>query len=275
MHIHRVLINGHGRTFVQENPHADVHTQYGRILAKDITAAEDGEIIRTQSGEELLVYSPSWIDRYKRIKRDAQIITFKDAGIILATAGLGPESIVAEAGSGSGAMTAFLARHTKHVYSYDVDKDHLAVAQENCADLELNNVSFKHHDITTGLPDGPVDCLLLDMPEPWNVINNLKQIKIGGYVVTYTPSTTQLQKIRHEAQERGLQHIRTVEVTERHWMVRGEAVRPTSRNVAFTAFLCFFRWLGPNLKQIQPEPHPKSTGPKLPSEHVMKEIFGN
>ena len=273
MAIHRMLITGTGRTFVQDGPGADVHTQYGRIPGERIDAASDGDVITSETGEELLVYSPQWIDKYKRIKRGAQIITFKDAGVILATAGLGPESIVAEAGSGSGAMTAFLARHTKHVYSYDIEPDHLETAKQNINDLELDNVDFAQHDITTGIPDGPVDCVILDMPEPWHVFTKLDNLKIGGYIVTYTPSANQLQAVRHAAEDAGLQHIRSVEVSERHWMVRGQAVRPTSKNVAFTAFLGFFRWMGPNYRDIKPKPRPRSDGPKLPSEELMRELF--
>lgn len=272
MPINRLLITGTGRKFVQEQPGEDVQTQYGVIKAQDIEAAENGDVVETHKGEQLLVTEPSFNDAYKRIKRDAQIITFKDAGVILATAGLGPETVVAEAGSGSGAMTAFLARHTKHVHTYDIDEHNLQVAKENCDDLGLTNITYTHHDITQGLVH-EADALILDMPEPWKVFDKLDNLRIGSMIVTYTPSANQLQAVRHAAEDAGLQHIRSVEVSERHWMVRGQAVRPTSKNVAFTAFVCYFRWLGPNYKSLQPKPRPRSDGPKLPPAKFMQDAF--
>lgn len=269
-----MLMNKTGRTFIQTAIDEDVQTQYGVIDAQIITNATDGEIIKSRTGEEFVVYTPSFIDRYKRIKRDAQIITFKDAGIILATTGLGPESIVAEAGAGSGAMTAYLARHCKHVYTYDINSHNLSVAKENCTDLGLTNITYTEHDITQGIPHGPVDALLLDMPEPWNVLNKTKNLKIGSYIITYTPSATQLKQVRNTAEKLGLLHVRTVEVTERHWMVREEAVRPTSQNVAFTAFLCFLRYMGEEWPKIRPQKTPQNTPEQLPSEEIMQEVFG-
>ena len=272
MRIHRLLITGTGRSFAQETPEDDVSTQYGTIAAQDINQAPEGGVVKSHTGKEFIVTKPNFNDKYKKIKREAQIITFKDAGVILATAGLGPETVVAEAGSGSGALTCFLARHCKHVHSYDVNEEHLAVAKHNAQELGFTNVTFKQHDITQGIPV-QADALILDMPEPWKVLEHAKDLQVGATIVTYTPSATQLQRTRHAAEDYGLQHIRSVEVSERHWMVRDQAVRPTSKNVAFTAFLGFYRWLGPNYKSIQPPPRPRSEGPKLPSEEGMQELF--
>lgn len=269
--MNRILIDGHGRVFIQEKG-CDVHCQHGRVRATDIEGASDGAVVKSDTGVSLVACTPSFIDRYKRIRRDAQIITFKDAGVILATAGLGPESVVAEAGSGSGALTVFLARHCKHVYSYDIDKDKQAVAKENVALFSLTNATFREQDVAEGVPDEGLDCLILDIPEPWKALH-VSSLRVGGYVVTYTPSTTQLQRVREAAEKTGLSHVRTVEVSERHWQVRGQAVRPTSRNVAFTAFLSFYRWYGPEWKNIRAKEPPKGDGMRMPDEDVMREAF--
>ncbi len=271
MQVNRILIDGNGRAFVQQKGQ-DVHCQHGRIRAADIEGAANGDVVNSDLGVALVVIAPAFIDRYKRIHRDAQIITLKDAGVILATAGLGSESVVAEAGSGSGALTIFLARHCKQVYSYDIDKEKQAVARENVALFSMENVTFREQDAAAGIPDNELDCLILDLPEPWNALH-VGALRVGGYVVTYTPSTTQLHKTREAAEKAGLSHVRTVEVTERHWMVRGQAVRPTSRNVAFTAFLSFFRWYGKKWKTIRSKEPPKGEGMRMPPEDVMREAF--
>lgn len=274
MHIHKLLISGTGRTFVQATAREDVHTQYGRITAQAIQAAADGEIVTSDTGEQLVVLTPQFIDAYKRIRREAQIITFKDAGVIISTAGLGPESRVLEAGSGSGALTILLARHCKEVFSYDIKKEHLLVAQENLALFDLTNVTFRHHDIAEGIPDNELDAIILDMPEPWKAFPHIPAaLKVGGYIVTYVPSTTQLQHIHAAAVTQGFYHLRTVEVSERHWMVKGQAVRPTSKNVAFTAFLSFFRYLGPNWPDLRPKEKQTAPAWSLPDEQAMQKAF--
>ena len=267
MHVHRLLISGTGRVFVQERETADVHTQFGRVRAEVVNAAQDGEVITTDSGEQLVIFSPHFIDRYKRIRREAQIITFKDAGVILATAGLGSHSRVIEAGSGSGALTVFLAQHCNHVFSYEKNKEHLSVAQENVALFEQDNVTFHHRDIAEGIVETGVDAMILDVPEPWTAFPHIPgALIIGGYVVTYVPSTSQLQHIHHHAVELGLYHVRTVEVSERHWMVKEQAVRPTSKNVAFTAFLSFFRYFGPHWPALRPKEKQRAPMWNFPSE---------
>ncbi len=271
--MHRMLVSGTGRTLIQYDAKQDVNSKYGVVSALDIQKAKDGDIVKSSSGESFIVYTPSFIDRYKRIRREAQIITFKDAGIIITTTGLGPESVVAEAGSGSGAMTVLLSRYCSKVYSYDISDNNISIAKENVERLGGKNVTFRLHDITKGPADGPLDCLILDVPEPWHTFGHLNNMKIGGYIVTYNPSAVQLQTTRIKAQEKGLMHVRSVEVTERHWMVRGDAVRPTSRNVAFTAFISFFRWMGYGYKSIMPPDKKKSKGPSLPSEELMRELF--
>lgn len=274
MRIHKILISGTGRTFVQPLADADIHTQYGRVSAHDLAQAAEGDVVTTDNGESLVVFTPHFIDRYKRIRREAQIITFKDAGIILTTAGLTAHSRVAEAGSGSGALTILLAQHCKEVLSYDINQEHLAVAKENVELFGLDNVTFAHHDIAQGIPAQDLDALILDMPQPWDAFVHIPQaLKVGGYIVTYVPSTSQLQHIHHHAVKQGLFHVRTVEVSERHWMVKEQAVRPTSKNVAFTAFLSFFRYLGPNWPALRPQEKQRAPAWTLPDEEAMRAAF--
>ncbi len=274
MRVHRMLISGTGRTFIQESSSADVHTQYGRITAQTLEKAQDGDIVATDAGETLVVFTPHFIDRYKRIRREAQIITFKDAGVIMTTAGLTPQSRVLEAGSGSGALTILLGQHCKEVFSYDINNEHLSVAKENVESFDLDNVTFHLHDVSQGIHETDLDAVILDMPEPWTVFPHIsKALKVGGYIVTYVPSTSQLQHIHHHAVKQGLYHLRTVEVSERHWMVKEQAVRPTSKNVAFTAFLSFFRYLGPNWADLRPQEKKTAPAWTLPDEEAMQKAF--
>ncbi len=64
------------------------------------------------------MFSPSFIDHYKRIQRKAQIVLLKDIGLIIAETGINKNSIVVDAGAGSGALCCFLANYVKKIYTH-------------------------------------------------------------------------------------------------------------------------------------------------------------
>ncbi|MBR9703479.1 hypothetical protein GOV10_05545, partial [Candidatus Woesearchaeota archaeon] len=63
--------------------------------------------------DSYLLMDSDFVDDYKQLKRLAQIITLKDIGRIITLLGLTKESIVVEAGSGSGAAGIYLAKVVK------------------------------------------------------------------------------------------------------------------------------------------------------------------
>ena len=65
-------------------------------------------------------------------------------------------------------------------------------------------------------------------------------VKIGGYVVGYTPSANQLQQFCNAAPRDFLQED-ACELILREWKVRGLVVRPSTADFGHTAFLSFFR----------------------------------
>ena len=93
--IQKVVI-GQGRRFYVKDK--DLHTEYGYIKYKQMKPG----VVRTNTGKEFKVFDAQFVDRFKRLKRGAQIITLKDAGVIITECGLGKESKVVEAGGGSG-----------------------------------------------------------------------------------------------------------------------------------------------------------------------------
>ena len=48
----------------------------------------------------------------------------KEIGMIIIQTGISKESTIIEAGTGSGALTCSLAKHAKHVYTYDIVEEH-------------------------------------------------------------------------------------------------------------------------------------------------------
>src|SRR3989338_4444417 len=82
----KLLISREGNQFFVKDISKDYHCQYGFVSTSDL-AKKDGSIIKTNTGKELTLFSPSFIDLYTRIKRAPQIITRKDIGMIIAETG--------------------------------------------------------------------------------------------------------------------------------------------------------------------------------------------
>ena len=130
MTIKKVLITRQGKKFFAKNTSEDVHTQYG-VVKKDQLDSKNGSLVASNTGKEFFVFEPSFIDVYRKIKRDAQIIPLKDVGYIIAETGINKESRVLDAGSGSGALSCFLAAIAKEVVTYDIREDFIKIVKAN------------------------------------------------------------------------------------------------------------------------------------------------
>ncbi len=91
---------------------------------------------------KIRIHLPPYI---RRLKRGPQVILPKDAGIILTYSGVGKNSRVLEAGTGSGYLTRMLANFCKEVITYERDDRFYKLAKKNLSDVK--NVKIKHQDI--------------------------------------------------------------------------------------------------------------------------------
>ncbi len=238
------LVDGVERTLADHdqwdlpNADRDFHCQYGTIHKSQLVPGA-----LTINGTEFLILPAQFADRAKSIKRKAQIITRKDVGAIAGHCGLTKDSIVVESGAGSGGSTVLFAALVKHVHSYEIEQESVSLVRENLAKLGLSNATITHADFydENVVPAHEADLVLLDLPEPWRAYASaLKTATIGGYIVAYTPSIIQAQHFVN-ALPKSISHERTIEVIERPWKIRGDAVRPDSDGIGHTAFLTFCR----------------------------------
>ncbi len=221
----------------------DYHTRHGIISKKDLLK-KAGSSINVRNHNYIII-DPVFLDHYKRIKRFAQIITLKDIGAIIANTGITKDSIVLDAGSGSGALACFLGVLAKKVITYDKDEKSLEVTKENVKTLGLNNVFVKKGDIYahTRIKEKNIDVLVLDVPEPWKAVKTAQKVlKIGGFLVVYLPNITQVQEIVKALSDELLLE-KTIEVIEREWAVDAKRSRPKTRDPAHTGFITFARKL--------------------------------
>ncbi|MBI2653531.1 methyltransferase domain-containing protein [Candidatus Woesearchaeota archaeon] len=241
--IRRVLITRQGRKFYAKDLNQDLHTQYGYIKKEDLKKAKDGDLLKSNTSKEFFIFSPSFIDLYKKIKRDAQIIPLKDIGVIIAETGINKESKVLDAGSGSGALACFLAAIAKEVVTYEIREDFIEIVKANIEFLGLKNVKVKHKDIYTEIDDKNIDVVILDLPEPWLALDNCaKALKPSGFLVSYSPSVPQVADFVNAVRKNGrFVYLKSVEITEREWEVEERRVRPKSKGLGHSGFLSFAR----------------------------------
>ncbi len=235
------LLHPTGRVFPLKEGN-DVHTQYGFVRADDCKS-KPGTRVQTNKGIQMTIIDMTFLDHYLRLKRGAQIMTRKDIAFIAAHTGVGKESVVIDAGAGTGAFACFVARWVKKVYTYDIREDHLNLVQKNIESLGIKNVVAKMGDIYTGIKEKNADLLNLDVPEPWQAIATAEKcIKAGGYLVSYSPSITQSAQMANALLvHQSFTYECTVEIIKRDWDIEDRKVRPTTSSIGHTGFLSFAR----------------------------------
>ena len=128
--IKKILVAEDGRKFYIRNLNDDFHTQFGFITRAALAKAAAGDVLKTNTGKELFVFDPAFIDSYAKIKRAPQIIPRKDVAAIIAETGIGRGSIIVDAGTGSGALALFLANVAKK------NRDFLIERRNTCTSVD-------------------------------------------------------------------------------------------------------------------------------------------
>ena len=90
-----------------------LHTHLGVIDVSSIIGLDYGTIVRTSEGKIIHLVEPTIHDFIMKSERRTQIIYPKDLGFIVARTGMKNGSKVLEIGTGSGALTTFLASIVK------------------------------------------------------------------------------------------------------------------------------------------------------------------
>jgi tRNA (adenine57-N1/adenine58-N1)-methyltransferase len=234
------------RYLVRLAPGSDFHTHAGTVAHDQIIGAEEGRVFRTSKGAELTVFRPTLSDYILKMPRGAQVIYPKDLGPILMLADVGPGCRVLESGVGSGALSMALLRSGADIVGYEIREDFAGRARNNVEEFlgsdVLDKYSVQVRDCYEGIDETELDRVLLDLPEPWQVVPHAAgALRSGGTLLAYTPSVTQVMRLRESLDQAGFVMAETTEVLNRTWHVDGASVRPDHRMVAHTGFLTHAR----------------------------------
>ena len=99
-------------------------------------------------------------------------------------------------------------------------------------------------DVTEGIEERGLDRIILDMPEPWKVVEHAAEaLRPGGILLAYLPTINQTAQLRQVLDEGSFGMAETTEILRRTWHVEKRSVRPDHRMVAHTGFLTTARRL--------------------------------
>jgi len=228
--------------------------------------ASEGIPFPLERGGWVLPFRPTHAESLSHLKRRTQIIYPKDQGLILLWADIHPGHRVLESGVGSGALTVSLLRMVRpggSLVSVERRSEHADEARANIRTLDPAGAA--DHAMVIGdmyeseLLPGEVagfDRIILDLPEPWKAVDNVKRLlRPGGILLTYVPTPLQVHTLSLALQETKNFHlVRTVESIVRDWEFGPQSVRPAHRIIGHTGFITTARFSPEQLPCIPFEP---------------------
>ena len=231
---------------VQVNGEKQIHTHAGFIESKDMIGKEYGQKVITNTNRELYILDPKLNDFILKSKRATQILYPKDMAIIVNWVDLCPGKRVVEAGTGSGSLSCVIAnliQPTGHLYSYEIRDQSYETANRNIKKAGLSEyITLINKDAKLGINEKDIDVAILDLGDPWTLIENMKNcLRSGGSLVSVSPTINQVEKVVIELGKQGFIGIETLEILMREMEVREGKTRPFMRMIGHTTYLTFAR----------------------------------
>lgn len=233
--------------FIIRLTHGEALETHRGILKHDgLIGLPWGSMVYSHLGRTFVLLVPSLTDLLQNTKRNTQIMYAKDIGFIIMMMNIGPGQHVLEAGTGSGALTTALASMVGphgHVTTYEARPEMQKLAQKNIRRLGLDDrVTFKLRNIAEGFDEQGADALFLDLPNPYDFIDQVRSaLKPGGFFGTILPTTNQVTRLLSALQRGNFVFIEVCEIMLRYYQAIPEKLRPTDRMVAHTGYLIFGR----------------------------------
>lgn len=241
------LASTQAKYFIFElNPGEEFHTHRGIVKHDDLIGKPFGSVIESHKGSRFYLFQPGITELVQTTKRNTQIMYPKDIGYILLRLNIKPGSRVIEAGTGSGGFTQVLASYVGaegRVFSFETREEMQNLARKNIARLGIGDrISFVIRDISEGFGETGVDAVFLDLPNPYDFIQQVKEALIpGGFFGALLPTTNQVTKLLIALERDNFVFIDVCEISLRFYQANANKFRPVDRMVAHTGYLIFAR----------------------------------
>ena len=225
-----------------------------RIPHDSIIGKPDGTTVEFSNSKIMIAIHPTLAEYTLKMPRGAQVIYPKDLAIITIWADIYPGARVFEAGVGSGALTMALLRAVGDrgcVVSYEMREDFAATATKNIERfmgkvpnhfLQIRD-AYEGIEIGEGTSSWQFDRVVLDIPEPWQVVPHAAHaLRVGGIYLSYVPTVPQvMQTVQALEESKVFTLVQNFETFLRTWNVKGRSVRPDHRMVAHSGFITVAR----------------------------------
>lgn len=241
----KIIVDKKNRKYVVGDD--EFHTESGVISKEDIVNSKPGDVVQTHLGKKYTVISPNINDYIELMKRNCAILLPQDLGMIVGFTAVGNGSKIVESGTGAGSSLLFFANIVGpegHVSSYEIREDFIDDIKKNIDGTDFINITLHHQDVLDGFKedDNSVDLVFLDLPYPDKVIKDAKRIlKVGGYVVVYSPYVEQFQLVYHELEASGFKHLKIRKGNIQEFEIKNNRTRAKSRLASHTAYITFAR----------------------------------
>ncbi len=222
----------------------EFHSHSGYVAHDELIGIDEGTTIRSTRGATYTVLRPTLSDFVLKMPRGAQVIYPKDLGPLLMLADIAPGIRVLESRVSAPARSRWRccapARTSSATSCARTSHPRATANVERFLGPEvMARYRVELRDAYEGIDEGELDRIVLDLPEPWQVVPAaVDALRPGGIFVAYSPSIVQVMQLRDAFEKAGTFALcETVEVLNRGWHVEGQAVRPDHRMVAHTGFL--------------------------------------
>jgi tRNA (adenine57-N1/adenine58-N1)-methyltransferase len=239
-----VLLKGK-HSFLVDRFEGELHTHHGIIKLEELKGKNFGDEVETHLGVKyrILPFRPA--DFFKHFKRGATPIMPKDIGAIIAYTGLSPDSLIFDAGTGSGVLAAYLAYFNKYgeVVTVEKRKDFANIARKN---FKLANLKNIHQIVGDALfvADGfknEFDLVVLDMKDDVAFIPKAKEIlKNSGYIAVYNPYIEPTRRVYEALVRNSFKELECFELIRVDLDIKRVGTRPNTR-VWHTGFITIGR----------------------------------
>jgi len=241
-----LYLDPHRTYLVRVEKGKSFHTHRGYVQLANLIGKTYGTRLVSNTGNEFVALKPLLSDFVFKSQRKTQITYPKDVALIVMFSGIGPNSRVVEAGTGTGALTTALAHYIRpkgRVYSYEVRSEFIDVAVRNLKRANLlDAVELKNKDITLGIDETEVDSVVLDLATPWLVVlHAFLALRGSGTLVSFSPTIDQVVKTVEALQENSFIDIQTVECILRRMQTERGKTRPETLMTGHTGYITFAR----------------------------------
>lgn len=237
-----LLVRG-DREFLVE-PGEEMGTDLGVLeVPEDV---EPGTSLETHLGEEFRVRRLRGPDLFHHFERTGAPMVPRDIGLVIGETGISRGDRVLDAGTGTGVLTALLARAGASVVTYERDPEFAEVAKKN---MRLGGVA-EDVDVRTGdlvesvdeLEPSSFDVVTLDTGDAPDVVEHVPELLVeGGFLAVYSPFVESTREVVAAAREADLSEIRTRETIQREMQFDDRGSRPSTAPVGHTGYLTLAR----------------------------------